>query len=173
MTDEQKTHLRKALEVAQQRRNELICQRSLVEGELAQQSRAIAALKEVLGDPVENDLGLTAATLLIVRTAQSPLAPTEVRDELKKIGFDLAGYSNPMASLHQILKRLEEKGEIQETDDEGKKRYRVDPTVQMVIEHSAALNKMPFSELAARVERAGTLRPAKVDEAPGGPGKVK
>ena len=126
MTNEQREQFEKALRISQQRRNELTHQRSVIEQELAQQSRAIAALAELLGETMESDIGLTGATLLIVRTASQPIAPTEVRDELKKIGYDMDGLSNPMASLHQILKRLEEKGEIEEApvDSDGKKRYR-------------------------------------------------
>jgi hypothetical protein len=146
MTKEQREQFQKTLEIAQQRRNELIGLRATIENELAQQSRAIAALAELLGEPTANDIGLTGATLLIVRTAKVPIAPTEVRDELKKIGYDMDGFSNPMASLHQILKRLEEKREIEEvTGSDGKKRYRArvnDPFAEMALAQQIALKKL-------------------------------
>lgn len=129
MTKEQREQFQKTLEIAQRRRNELVSLRSAIETELAQQSRAIAALAELLGEPTDKDIGLTGATLLIVRTANRPLAPTEIRDELKRIGYDMEGFSNPMASLHQILKRLEDKAEIEEAPStDGKKRYRARDT---------------------------------------------
>jgi hypothetical protein len=35
-----------------------------------------------------------------------------VRDRIKAIGFDLSKYSNDLAAIHTILKRLNESGEL-------------------------------------------------------------
>lgn len=43
------------------------------------------------------------------------LTPTEVRDALLNQGIEL-GQANPMATIHQILKRLNENGEIQKSE---------------------------------------------------------
>jgi hypothetical protein len=41
-----------------------------------------------------------------------PVTPTDVRERLKAIGFDLSKYVNDLAAIHTILKRLNESGEL-------------------------------------------------------------
>jgi hypothetical protein len=57
-------------------------------------------------------MGLTDACRLIVRGAGLPVTPTEIRDRLHAFGFDLSKYSNELAAIHTILKRLNEAGEL-------------------------------------------------------------
>jgi hypothetical protein len=47
-----------------------------------------------------------------------------VRDMLMKAGFDMSGYSNPLASIHTILKRLAQRGEVSITVVSGEPFYR-------------------------------------------------
>jgi hypothetical protein len=47
-----------------------------------------------------------------VRGAGGPRAPTDVRQRLHSIGFDLSKYANDLAAIHTILKRLNESGEL-------------------------------------------------------------
>src|SRR5215831_15452550 len=61
-------------------------------------------------------LGLTDACRLVLRNAVEPLTALGVRDRLAAIGIDLDKYSNPLASIHTVLKRLHEGGEIAERD---------------------------------------------------------
>lgn len=62
----------------------------------------LAALDEIL-----EPMGLTAATRRVLRSAgQAGLTPREVRDKVADIGFDLRTQSNPLASIHTVLKRL-------------------------------------------------------------------
>jgi hypothetical protein len=44
------------------------------------------------------------------------LTALEVRDRLSAIGVDLEKHSNPLASIHTVLKRLHEAGELVERD---------------------------------------------------------
>jgi uncharacterized membrane protein YkoI len=87
MTNEQKQQFKMSLEIAMKRRDELIKERMKIEKELVQQNRAIAALAEILGESPDMDVGLTDATLLVIRAASpSGLVPTEIRDELRRLG---------------------------------------------------------------------------------------
>jgi len=57
------------------------------------------------------DVGFTSA----VRASFSPgigLSPVQVRDRLKKSGFPLEDYKNPLATIHTILKRLVKSKEL-------------------------------------------------------------
>jgi len=130
MTDEERKQFKQTLETARHTRDELIQKRTAIDRELMQQSRVIAAVSELLGETIDSDIGITEATLMVIRGASEPMAPTQVRDELRKVGYDIDSFSNPMASLHQVLKRLEEKGEIwAEKTQDGKKAYVKAPTV--------------------------------------------
>jgi hypothetical protein len=55
------------------------------------------------------------------------MTPMEIRSliMLRKI-MDLSGYSNPMASIHTTLRRMKEKGDVEETTNgKGEKAYRL------------------------------------------------
>ena len=52
----------------------------------------------------------------MLRNAVAPLTALEVRDRLVSIGIDLGRYSNPLASIHTVLKRMHEGGELVERD---------------------------------------------------------
>src|SRR5215469_13777837 len=43
-----------------------------------------------------------------------PLTPVEVRDRLVRQGFALTKYSNPLATIHSVLKRLAKQGYLVE-----------------------------------------------------------
>ena len=136
MTNEQKEQFTKALHSARRRRDEIVQERETLDEELVQQSRAIAALAELLGESSDTDIGLTGATQLVIGTSKKPLTPPEIRDELKKIGYHIDHFSNPMASLHQVLKRLEDRGSIGlKYYPDGKKRFfgrtRIERTVEI------------------------------------------
>jgi hypothetical protein len=77
-------------------------------GELAQ---TIGTLSRLLGLTPTVPLGLTDAIRLVMRTGV-PMTPTDVRDRLQGIGFDLAKYANDLAAVHTILKRLNDSGEL-------------------------------------------------------------
>jgi hypothetical protein len=109
VTNEQKQQLRKALETAIQRRDELTSERAEIEAELTQQNKAISALSNILGEISEPDIGFTDAILMAIRNAPTPLTPTEIRDELLDNGYNIDKFSNAMASLHQVLIRLKER----------------------------------------------------------------
>jgi hypothetical protein len=50
----------------------------------------------------------------IIRSAEKPLTPIDVRDRLASYGYDLSVYSNPMGFVHTSLSRLKDSGRIAE-----------------------------------------------------------
>jgi hypothetical protein len=52
------------------------------------------------------------------------LTPTEVRDELKKMGFPLTKHANILSTIHSILKRLTEQHWLEIVEKKGKQAYR-------------------------------------------------
>ena len=98
--------------------------------------RRIARLKQALiglvplSEPPDNSLlaaefrgyleatSLTDAARQVLQAAEAPLTPTEIKQQLLNMGKDLSGQKNVMASIHSLLKRLVESGEI-ETPDNG------------------------------------------------------
>jgi hypothetical protein len=52
------------------------------------------------------------------------LTAKKVRDLLRSAGFDLSSYTNPLASIHTILKRLAERGEVEVSESGGEVHYR-------------------------------------------------
>jgi len=48
----------------------------------------------------------------VMRGGGLPMTPVDVRDRLHAIGFDVSKYSNDLAAVHTILKRLNESGEL-------------------------------------------------------------
>ena len=60
--------------------------------------------------------GLTDACRMVLRNANQPLTALEIRDRLIAIGLDMDRYSNALASIHTVLKRMHEAGELVERD---------------------------------------------------------
>lgn len=50
---------------------------------------------------------------------------TKVRDGLKKHGFPLDNYTQPLAVIHTTLRRLEKQGELESKEIEGTTRYHL------------------------------------------------
>ena len=57
---------------------------------------------------ISADIGFTDAIREVFKSGDvhEYYSPVRMRDELKKRGFDLSKYKNPLASIHTILKRL-------------------------------------------------------------------
>jgi hypothetical protein len=102
---------RAALAAASKEYEELGRQRREIDDRLAQLSQTIGALNRLLGYQATVPLGLTDAIRIVMRSG-TPMTPVEVRDRLRAIGFDVAKYSNDLAAVHTILKRLNGSGEL-------------------------------------------------------------
>jgi hypothetical protein len=66
---------------------------------------------------------ITNAVRSALKTAVQPIAPTEVRDKMVAMGFDSGPYSQFLASVHVVLKRLAKKQEVFEFTFGDCKKY--------------------------------------------------
>ncbi|HEY6210974.1 MAG TPA: hypothetical protein VIW45_01755 [Vicinamibacterales bacterium] len=114
---------RRALEAATREYEELGAKRRDIDRRLAELAQSIGTLSRLLGLTPTVPMGLTDAVRLVVRGAGVPLTPVEVRDRLQAIGFDVSKYTNDLAAVHTILKRLNESGEIRFVGRSGKHQY--------------------------------------------------
>jgi hypothetical protein len=103
---------RRALEAATREYEELGARRREIDQRLAELGQTIGTLMRLLGLTPTVPFGLTDAIRMVVRGAGVPMAPTEVRDRLRAIGFDVSKYTNDLAAVHTILKRLNQAGEL-------------------------------------------------------------
>ena len=117
-----KDDYRRALESAAREYETLTAQRADLDARIKQLLHSIAALTKLCGYEPTVPLGLTDACRLVLCNADAPLTALEIRDRLTTIGIDLDKYSNPLASIHTVLKRMHESGELKEGDREESSR---------------------------------------------------
>jgi hypothetical protein len=107
---------------------EAIKQRDHWNIEVARLNQLVKALADQLDEPPPGKLseraliaaaGLTDLVHAVINRSSSPLSPKDVRDRLLAEGLDVTRYSNPMAMIHQSLKRLAEQGRIRELASGG------------------------------------------------------
>jgi len=66
------------------------------------------------------EMGLTEAIRWVFRQPLLlPLTPTQVRDRMAEMGYDLGKYKHVMPPIHNTLKRMKEAGEIREVEGIG------------------------------------------------------
>ena len=133
-----------ALEQALRELGESMAERDLLEERLDAADRRIFRLREgamgigaLLGryrlgeefpdlfpDRIDPDKGLTDAVRDLLKS-HHPYShtPVQIRDGLKEKGYGISKHKNPLASIHTVLKRLVEKGEIREGNRDGRTVY--------------------------------------------------
>jgi hypothetical protein len=94
----------KEYEVLGQRRRE-------IDDRLAQLAQTVGTLSRLLGLAPTVPMSITDAVRLAARSGV-PMTPLEVRERLLAIGVDLSSYSNDLAVIHTVLRRLNEAGEL-------------------------------------------------------------
>ena len=117
---------RRALSTAIREYETLGQQRQDVDKRLAEVAQTIGTLSRLCGLTPTVPLGLTDACRLVVRGSGVPVTPTDVRQRLQSIGFDLGKYANDLAAIHTILKRLNGSGELRTVargNEPGKHAY--------------------------------------------------
>jgi hypothetical protein len=115
---------RRALDAACKEYEKLGQERTLIDARLSQLAQSIGTLMRLCGMTSTVPWGLTDACRVVLRNAGVPMSPTEVRDRLVSSGYDLTRYSNELAAIHTILRRLNDSGEIQFVSAPGKHLYR-------------------------------------------------
>jgi hypothetical protein len=68
------------------------------------------------GFAIDTKPGFTEAIRRLFRIHQTALRPTDVRDDLLKMGIG-DGQVNLLSSIHTVLRRMAEAGEIEKTED--------------------------------------------------------
>ena len=80
----------------------------------------IKQLKQESEQTAGQEMGLTEAIRWVFRQPlMLPLTPTQVRDRLAEMGYDLEKYAHVMPPIHNTLKRMKEAGEIKEVEGVG------------------------------------------------------
>jgi len=64
-------------------------------------------------------------TLWIAKGRNERLTPMEIKDRSEERGFDFSSYTNPMASIHTILKRMKEADNPEADFDEATGTYMI------------------------------------------------
>lgn len=107
MADEYRT----ALDAATREYETLLTERARIDARIAQLAQTIGSLMRLCNLQPTVSWGLTDAVRAVLQAAGHPLTAIEVRDQLVAMGFDLSRYSNDLASIHTVLKRLNQGGE--------------------------------------------------------------
>jgi hypothetical protein len=103
---------RQALKAAIREYESLGAQRREIDDRLAQLAQTIGTLNRLCGFVSNVPWGLTDACRVVLKNAGKAMTPTEVRDRLESIGVDLSKYSNSLAAVHTVLKRLNQAQEV-------------------------------------------------------------
>ncbi len=82
-------------------------------------------------DSIPPDIGMTDAVRKVMQSKEEFFSPVAVRTELQKSGYDLAHYKNVLASIHTILKRLTEAGEVRTDIVEDRTVYKWNRGIKM------------------------------------------
>lgn len=79
---------------------------------------------ELFPQHADPEIGFTDAVRQVFDNAPEQwYEPVSVRDELARLKFPLERYKNPLASIHTILRRLHEQGELKRMELEDMVRY--------------------------------------------------
>lgn len=105
-------HYRQALDSAIREYEALGAQRREIDSRLEQLAQTIGTLNRLCGFVSTVQWGLTDACRVVLKNAGRAMTPIEVRDRLAAIGFDLEKYTNSLAAVHTVLKRLNQSHEV-------------------------------------------------------------
>jgi hypothetical protein len=128
-------------ESARERLKELLRQETETKEQISHWGPIVEQLARLVGEVVEPDIasrinelrqneasasgagqemGLTEAIRWVFKQPLIlPLTPTQVRDSLAQMGYDLEKYKHVMPPIHNTLKRMKEAGEIREVEGIG------------------------------------------------------
>jgi hypothetical protein len=134
----------KMYEAARERLKELIRQEAEIKDQISHWGPIVEQLASLTGETVDTDIasrinelkqaeaggagtsgagqemGLTEAIRWVFRQPLLlPLTPTQVRDRMAEMGYDLSKYKHVMPPIHNTLKRMKEAGEIREVEGLG------------------------------------------------------
>lgn len=97
----------------------------IIEGAQFIESPAEPPKVPILPEPDADSSGFTESIRLILRRSSVPLVPTEVRDALEMMGVEASSPKVLLIHVHNTLRRLFEKEEIEQVPRDGKMAYRM------------------------------------------------
>jgi hypothetical protein len=115
----------------------LVKQREELDRRITQLKEAADTLSAVMGILPEfdepsykavPDMGISDAIRHLLKSAQVPLTPGEIKTRLTTRGFDMSSYASPGAVVHNTLKRLEAQKEVTRSDSFGVTAYTYNQT---------------------------------------------
>jgi hypothetical protein len=131
----------KMYESARNRLKELLRQEAEIREQISHWGPIVEQLARLAGETIDSDMasrinelkhdqesaseaghemGLTEAIRWVFRQPLLlPLTPTQVRDRMAEMGYDLGKYKHVMPPIHNTLKRMKEAGEIREVEGIG------------------------------------------------------
>ena len=131
---------RQPLEALQSELEDLLAERADIDRRIVKVRQAIVSLAHLSGDDritnrlsrlsqeeverafLEPKLRLVDALRWILKVAEKPLTPIDVKAELDKLGYDI-DKPNLLSSIHITLNRLVKSGEAKEVKEEEKKAF--------------------------------------------------
>lgn len=128
-----------ALHQANQDLARLLVQREEIDRKAARLQAVIAELESLRAELMQKHLdreidqvikadltmGITEASRLILKDKFFPMTASDLKKGLEARKFDLSRYSNALAVIHTVLKRLAKSGEVKVVPQErGKKAYQ-------------------------------------------------
>ncbi len=112
-------------------------ERAQLETKIAKQKKRVAALYELVqadeDGPALSGLveGISDACRVVLRAAEKPMSPAEVRDAVQGLG--LPPQTNLLASVHTTLRRMKDAGELKEIIHGAGTAYQwLDPVLMSV-----------------------------------------
>ena len=132
----------KVYETALERLAALRADRDILDAQLEELNKEIVRFEKVVStlSPLASDgtrmatavptvegiaaLGLADACREILKQSPQHRTARGVRDSLVASGYNIGQHTNPLASIHGVLKRLAQSGDVEELEAEGKTRYR-------------------------------------------------
>ena len=131
----------KMYESASERLKELLRQETEIKEQISHWGPIVEKLARLSGETVDSDIasrinelrqdeasasgagqemGLTEAIRWVFRQPLLlPLTPTQVRDRMAEMGYELDKYKHVMPPIHNTLNRMKEAGEIREVEGIG------------------------------------------------------
>jgi hypothetical protein len=158
------------LENAERELGELQAERSLLDEQLADINKQIIWWEQILsglrqlqtdtkdGSPVavEGVAGypLGHACRIVLQNSTSHRTARGIRDSLEASGYNLSQHGNALASIHGVLKRMVEKGEVEPIEIGGKTRYRWKSALEANRER---ILKTLKSDVQGRIDEEGNV----------------
>ena len=135
-----KTDWKKVLESARRDLDELRVNRDELEAQLNEVSSQIVQLEQLVTSlqPMASEVPQEAAIIVegvadleladaireVLKQSDQYRTPRGVRDSLRSSSYDLDQHTNPLASVHSVLKRLVSSREAEQLESKGKTYYR-------------------------------------------------